>query len=321
MLPPMTELRQSRSTCRNATAKVRLADLAERQWGIVSHAQLVEIGIGRTVIARWTADKRLHQVHPRVYALGHLALGIESRLAAALFYAGPGAALSHATGGSWLGLVKAVPQRIHVVAPRRCLSLPGVRVHHRIGRERIFHKRLPVTAPAQTLLDIAGIVRFTQLRRAVAEAEYLRLVTLDEVAAMLGRGRHGSGALRAALECHRPELARTKSLLEEKFLLLCERHSLTPPDVNVSVAGWLVDAVWFEQRVVVELDGHAAHNTPTAMEEDRRRDLDLRAAGFIVLRYTWQQVTHEPELVVADLRRLIPSRAWTPARRPSRTPP
>jgi hypothetical protein len=58
-------------------------------------------------------------------------------------------------------------------------------------------------------------------------------------------------------------LARTKNLLEEKFLLLCERHSLTPPDVNVRVAGWLVDAVWFDQNVAVELDGRAAHDTPT----------------------------------------------------------
>jgi very-short-patch-repair endonuclease len=151
------------------------------------------------------------------------------------------------------------------------------------------------------MLDIAGVVRLSQLRRALAEAEYLRLVTLDEVEAALGRGRPGSAALRAALACHRPELARTKSLLEEKFLLLCERHSLTPPDVNISIAGWLVDAVWFDEQVAVELDGHAAHDTPTAFERDHRRDLDLRAAGYTVLRYTWTQVTEQPGLVASDL--------------------
>ena len=72
-------------------------------------------------------------------------------------------------------------------------------------------RRLPVTPPAQTLLDIAGVVRFMELRRALAEAEYLRLVTLDEVEAVLGRGRPGSAALRLALDCHRPQLASTKS--------------------------------------------------------------------------------------------------------------
>ena len=91
--------------------------------------------------------------------------------------------------------------------------------------------------------------------------------------------------------------------MEEKFVLLCERDSLTPPDVNVKVAGWMVDAVWFDQRIAVELDSHVAHGTPAAMEEDRRRDLELRAAGYIVLRYTWRQLTDEWDLVIADLRR------------------
>lgn len=174
-------------------------------------------------------------------------------------------------------------------------------MHGRRNLERVWHRRLLVTSPAQTLVDIAGVIRMSQLRRALAEAEYLRLVTLDEVESVLGRGRRGSAALRAALECHRPALARTKSLLEEKFLLLCERYSITPPEVNVSVVGWLVDAVWFDEQVVVELDGHAAHHTHTALERDHRRDLDLRAAGYTVLRYTWTQVTEQPELVASDL--------------------
>ena len=63
--------------------------------------------------------------------------------------------------------------------------------------------------------------------------------------------------------------------------------------------------MWFEQRVVVELDSHLAHGTPARLENDHRRDLDLRAAGYTVLRYTWQQVTTTPELVVADLRRRL----------------
>ena len=91
--------------------------------------------------------------------------------------------------------------------------------------------------------------------------------------------------------------------MEERFVLICERYSLDQPALNVKIGGWTVDAVWFEAKVVVELDGHAAHRTAAAMEEDRRRDLDLRAAGYTVLRYTWRQLIDETELVVADLRR------------------
>ena len=250
-------------------------------------------------------EGRLHRVHPGVYAVGHDCLAIGGRLAAALFYAGPGAALSHVTAGWWFGVLRSKPTRIHVSASGKRMSLPEVRVHCRRGLNRVWHKRLPVTPPAQTLLDIAAVVRFTELRRALAEAEYLRLVTLEEVDTVLGRGKPGSAALRVALDIHRPQLARTKSVLEEKFLLLCERYFLPLPAVNVNVAGWLVDAVWFDQKVVVELDSHAAHDAPSRLEQDHRRDLDLRAAGYTVLRYTWQQVTETPELVVTDVRRVL----------------
>jgi very-short-patch-repair endonuclease len=81
------------------------------------------------------------------------------------------------------------------------------------------------------------------------------------------------------------------------------------PEVNVRLAGWMVDALWPEQRVVVELDGHQNHRSPAQIERDRRKDLELRAAGFIVLRYTWTQVIQQPGLVIADLRAALGDRA------------
>jgi very-short-patch-repair endonuclease len=228
---------------------------------------------------------------------------VEGRLAAALFYAGKGSALSNLTAAWWAGMLKAQPALVHVSAPGKRSSLPSVRVHCRRKVKRVLHKGLPVTPPTQTLLDIAAEVEFEDLRRALAEAEYLRLVTLDDVEQVLGRGRPGAVKLRAALETHRPQLARTRSKLEEKFVLLCERHSLAQPAMNVKVAGRRVDAVWLKQQVVVELDSRLAHSTARAIENDHRRDLDLRAAGFTVLRYTWRQLVDEPERVVADLRR------------------
>ena len=301
----MAELSLPAPTPRVRDAKVRVVELAERQWGVVKRSQLEQIGLTGGGISRWIGEGRLHRIHPGVFAVGHGCLSQEAWMAAGLLYAGPGAALWGVTPGSWLGLLQAQPRRVHVCIPGRRRSLRDVCVHESKRFERIWHKRLPVSPPAQTLLDIAGVVRFTQLRRALAEAEYLRLVTLEEVAAVLGRGRRGSATLRAALECHRPQLAHTRSLMEEKFALLCERYSLTPPAVNVWIAGWLVDAVWFEHKVVVELDGRAAHSLSRAIEADHRRDLDLRAAGYTVLRYTWRQVTQEADLVAADVRRAL----------------
>ena len=283
-----------------------MAELARRQWGVIARFQLEESGLEAAGISRWINERRLHRIHPGVYAVGHSALGLEGRLAAALFYAGPGSALFGVTAGFWWGMLAPEPKLIHVATPRRRASLPQVRVHRERTFERVWHRRLPVTPPSRALLGMACQLGMMQLRRALAEAEYQRLVTLDDVERVLGRGKPGSAALRVAVECHNPRLARTKSKLEELLISVCERYSVTPPDgVNVLVAGWLVDAVWFEKRVVVELDGYAAHSTPARVERDHRRDLDLRAASFVVLRYTWHQLVHEPERVVADLRRAL----------------
>ena len=254
-----------------------------------------------SAISRARMAGRLHRVHPGVYAVGHSALTIEGRFAAALLYLGPGAALSHATAAWWWGLLAAEPFSIQVSVPRRRNPIRGVKIHQPRNLDRVFHRRLPVTPIPRTLLAVASLVPVRALRRALAEAEYLRLVDLDEVAAVLRRGQPGSAALRAALRGHRPELARTRSALEERFLELCESFAIPIPEINVRVCGLEVDALWRDGRLVVELDGGAAHGKPAAIARDRRRELALREGSFQVQRYSWPPVTEEPERVAADV--------------------
>jgi very-short-patch-repair endonuclease len=154
-----------------------------------------------------------------------------------------------------------------------------------------------VTTVSRTLLDLASSVPFNALRRALAEAEYRRLVELEEVGAVLGRGQPGSAALRM----HAPELARTRSRLDERFLDLCESYRIARPEVNVQVHGFTVDAIWRDQGLVVELDGGAAHGTYSAVARDRQRDLALREKGFRVRRYSDEQVSERPGRVAADV--------------------
>ena len=81
------------------------------------------------------------------------------------------------------------------------------------------------------------------------------------------------------------------------------------PEANPRVEGLKVDAFWPQHRLVVELDGHETHANPPANENDRRRELILRRAGYTVVRYTWAQVTQRPDEVIADLRRLLAASA------------
>ncbi|MGI8460856.1 MAG: endonuclease domain-containing protein [Solirubrobacterales bacterium] len=178
-------------------------------------------------------------------------------------------------------------------------------VHCPRNLERTWHRRLPITPPARILLDVAPTFPFAALRRALAEAFFLRLVSVEAIEGTLLRGHPGSAILRSALACHTPERARTKSWLEDRFLDLRERFGLPVPEINVSICGFEVDAAWREERVIAELDGGAAHGTVAAVDRDRSRDLKLRAAGWTVLRYSRRQITGDAAAVAADILRAL----------------
>jgi hypothetical protein len=299
----MAKLTRIASTPRKQSASLCIAYLAERQWGVISRTQALGCGLSNTGIWRWMKEGRLHRLHPGIYMVGHRRLGIQGRLVAALLHAGNGAALSHTTAAWWWGLLAAVPRRLHVSAPGRTRSFRELCVHHPRRVDAVRHRGFPVTTVARTLLDISATLSFGDLRRALAEADHRRFLDPGAVREVIGHGRPGSGSLRRALASHNPRLAKTLSVLEERFLALCETADIPQPEVNARVGGLMVDALWQDERVIAELDGHASHRTVAAIERDRDRELILRATGYRVLRYTWQQVTARPELVVVDLRR------------------
>src|SRR5579884_432731 len=234
---------------RNRSAKARLARLAGRQFGLVTWAQMLALGIDRAVIHRWANQAYLHRVLPRVYAVGHRAHTVESDLMAAILYAGPGAVLSHATAAWWVGLANSRPHRIDVSTPRRCRSLPGIRIHGERDLERASHKGLPVTLFEQTMVDYASQASLTKVRLALARADHDGSLNASALASALRPGRPGTARLRTALKRHLPRLADTKSLVEATFVELCETYELPLPEVNGRVAGWEVDIVWRKQRL------------------------------------------------------------------------
>ena len=93
----------------------------------------------------------------------------------------------------------------------------------------------------------------------------------------------------------------TRSEAEKRLRELVRSAGLPQPRMNVHRAGWEVDAVWDDQRLVVEVDGRKFHSTPARFERDRRKDADLLLAGYRVLRVTWRRLTKEPREVVAIL--------------------
>ena len=81
----------------------------------------------------------------------------------------------------------------------------------------------------------------------------------------------------------------TRSDLETLFLTLCARCDFPRPEVNVKLGAWEVDFLWRSHDLVVETDLWSYHRGSVAFEDDHARDLDLRAAGYTVLRFTDRQ--------------------------------
>jgi len=94
---------------------------------------------------------------------------------------------------------------------------------------------------------------------------------------------------------------RARSDLEEDFFALVSsyRPPLPLPETNVKLGRHEVDFLWREQKLVVETDSYLYHRGSVSFEDDHARDLDLRAAGYTVLRFSDRQIENEPERVAA----------------------
>ena len=287
------------SVMRRSDASRRVAARAAGQRGRIRYDQMRALGVGEATIVRWCRAGYLHPELPRVYAVGHPGRSTESDLAAAVLYAGPGAMLSHATAIWWLELLNYPPRQIHVSTPRRIRSRDNIVIHGRRDLERAWHGGLPATTTTQAIIDFATTGRPDLLRLVLANADYHDAL---DVRALMNAG---GSVLRDALAIHQPALARTRSDLEILLITFCESQRLPIPEINVYREGWLVDAVWSEERVVVEVDGVKGHRTRAQLERDHQRDLELRAKGYVVLRYTERQLIENPAAVAADIRRYL----------------
>jgi hypothetical protein len=294
------------------TVDSHIARLAEAQHGVVARAQLLRAGLSADGVDFRLRAGRLHRLHRGAYAVGHRRVSREGRWMAAVLACGDGAVLSHLSAAAHWGMRRTNADRVHVTVP----TIAGVRqregiVVHRSralpDAEVARHDGISVTAPARTLLDIAGVLAPGPLERAVEQALVLALFDLGAVHTVLGahRTRAGAAALNAIVARIDDEPSLTRSQAEELFLDLCDAHAIDRPAVNSRVEGLTVDFVWRAQRVIVEIDGHRYHGTRAAFERDRARDARLTVAGYRVVRFTYRQLVRDPATVAAVLRGLI----------------
>jgi len=309
----MTDVRHLRAVYPTSDAarpdEGAIVRLAEAQHGLVAGRQLRAVGLGSGAIKHRVQSRRLQRVHQDVYALGHSKLTPRGRWMAAVLACGQGALLSHQSSFSLHGLPVPAPPRIHVTVAGFAHRHRGLHVHRvrwLSPLDRSSVDGIPVTAVPRTLLDLAEVLPVPQLRRGLAEAVRLRLTDVDAMWDLCQRspGRRGLRPLGALLSEFRPP-PRLRSTLERRFERLRSAAHLLEPAYNAVVAGFEVDVLWAEQRLIVELDTYTYHHTPGDFEADRARDAKLLVLGYRVLRVTDRQLDEDPDAVIATIRALL----------------
>jgi very-short-patch-repair endonuclease len=150
------------------------------------------------------------------------------------------------------------------------------------------------------VLDLAARYSQPALLKALAEPEFQHDIRPDDIIRTLRRGHPGSANLRAALDAHAPGRGEAKSSLERRFRALLIRHGIELPRRDQPLGPYIVDCIWPEPRVVVELDGRQ-HARPHQADADDDRDLWLRSHRYVPRRYGTKQVDHGSDDVIADL--------------------
>lgn len=283
-----------------ATPHLGVAEIANRQYGLISIRQLRYLGICEDAIRNHTLAGRLHRVQRGVYAVGHTALAFEGHLFASVLALGGGpfpngrsalerwgATISHRSAASLWGMLptRSGPSDVTVLGCSGRARRRGIRVHRSrtlLLTDVTLHRGIPVTTPGRTIADLRdanthrrpGCLPLWEIRKAIRQANVIGL-PIDK----------GDAA------------DRTRSDLEAAFLTICRGYRLPRPEVNVRIGRVLVDFLWREERLVVETDGYLYHRGQVAFQDDRARDLELLRCGYRVLRLSEKQIDEEPRQV------------------------
>lgn len=283
-----------------------------KQFGVVSRAQVLAAGGTARMIHNRIDAQVWETVHAGVYRLAGTPASWLQRLMAACLACGSEACVSHhAAAGLWqLRGFGEGPVEVSIwrsARRRRDLKI------HRVLLDSVDLTSvgtIPVTTPARTLIDVAGVVPRDVVEEALDDALRRRLVTrsrlrwrINELAA---KGRRGIKVIRELLDARETGVSVPQSVFETRLLRVLRDARLPTPSLQHEVRdrGRLVAIVDFafpEARVAIEADGYRWHSGRVRWERDLARRNRLTALGWRVVHVTWSDLRREPRTIVAAI--------------------
>lgn len=146
---------------------------------------------------------------------------------------------------------------------------------------------------------------------AAAGDEQSRLRVLARLAGAAGRRSDPEGRERIAVAIALAD-PRAESALESWSRAVLLSAELPQPRLQLMVTGesglaYRADFAWPEQRVIGEADGLLKYTDRRDLLAEKAHEDDLRRAGWVVVRWTWSDITRAPDLVITRLRRELGS--------------
>lgn len=230
---------------------------------------------------------------------------------------GPTATVSGALAlrfARWLlptrALIVVTPDKTHA-------SLPGVHLMRRASTAVVRRPDgLRIASSRDAFMDALLVEPAASRRNLIDGALQQRLVTADSfhqwIQPRLGPGHKGARILRESLERMRTG---SRSEAEQRMAALLARSGTGTWVPNHPIRGERgrilaeIDFAHLELRIAIEVDGRAHHSDHSSFERDRARQNDLTLQGWLVLRFTWEQITGDPEWVIATIRAAVRQRA------------
>jgi len=256
-----------------------------------------------------------HGTYARAALMAGMGPGGEQalRVAAVLALAGPGAVGSHHSAATIHGLdqLGRLPSLTAVTHPRGSASRtgrPGVRVHVAALPDAHVTVRggVRVTSVARTVVDLARTSSFRSGVVVADSALRVKLTSKDELRSVLTACASWPGIRQARLVIEFSD-ALSESALESISRVAFRDHGLPAPELQAWVGGDVgvigrADFLWRRYATVGEADGAVKYAKPGLAISQLRRDASLRAAGFEVVHFTWDEIVRVPGQVAASIR-------------------
>lgn len=212
--------------------------------------------------------------------------------------------------------------------PEATLPPGSTNRHSRIRRRELLGDvveigGIPCASALQTLVDLAGETEDDSWEQMLESALRKRLVRVEELETVLPelsrRRTPGTVRIRRVLELRPRGAPPTGSLLETLFVQLCRRVAgATDPLRQVEVHNAygefvaFVDFAWPELGLFIELDGQ--HHLGQPVHDARRETAVVAATGWLVGRFTWDEIVRHPVATARRLEQLLAQARLRPVR-------